>query len=472
MRTILEDSGVDKRYWNEIAKVSSLTINQIPAHRSKKSPFELFKDRTLPLKYFYPIGNRVSYLLPSKPFSKLKPKGELGILIGYTDELRSYRILADCGKIVETKSVQFLDYSPPTTKSDDWDLLIEEEPIPVGEDLLESTDADESPTESDEEVVAALVPDLPKKTFAPPPSSDRILRDRTSNICPIKYTYLTTDPATFKKAMASNEKDLWSKAADEEISNIEHHEVWEDMFEIPESFLRTVWIFKTKPATLSSKERKKARLCIQGFSQIEGLDYDETFAPTGKFSTLLMLLMFAVDKKLPMRQFDVKSAFLYAPLKEILYIKTPEGSSRKAPYLRLKKSLYGLKQAPANWYETLTSWFEEVNFRQSTSDPCLFIHNDHHSYIFFHVDDLIVVGQVEVFEELFLNRFPESSAHDPDTLLGMDVKHTEDVITLSQEKLIDKGLALIGLTNCKPVHTPLSVSVQLKSATDEEKAEF
>jgi hypothetical protein len=173
-----------------------------------------------------------------------------------------------------------------------------------------------------------------------------------------------------------------------------------------------------------------------------------------------------------MQQFDVKSAFLYAPLKEILYIKTPEGSSQKAPYLRLKKLWYGLKQAPANWYETLTSWFEEVNFRQSTSDPCLFIHNDHHSYIFFHVDDLIVVGQVEVFEELFLNRFPESSAHDPDTLLGMDVEHNEDVITRSQEKLIDKGLALIGLTNCKPVHTPLSVSVQLTSATDEEKAEF
>jgi transposase InsO family protein len=109
MRTILEDSGVNKRYWNEIAKVSSLTLNQIPAHRSKKSPFELFKDCTLPLKYFYPIGNHVSYLLPSKPFSKLKPKGELGVLIGYTDELRSYQILANSGKIVETKSVQFLD---------------------------------------------------------------------------------------------------------------------------------------------------------------------------------------------------------------------------------------------------------------------------------------------------------------------------------------------------------------------------
>ncbi|KNZ64274.1 hypothetical protein VP01_1048g1 [Puccinia sorghi] len=64
----------------------------------------------------------------------------------------------------------------------------------------------------------------------------------------------------------------------------------------------------------------------------------------------------AVEKHLPLRQFDVKAAFLYAPLKETLFIKTPEGSTRKAPYLRLKKFLYGLKQSPANWFETLTVW--------------------------------------------------------------------------------------------------------------------
>jgi hypothetical protein len=160
-----------------------------------------------------------------KPFSKLKPKGELGVLIGYTDELQSYRILADSGKIVETKSVQFLDYLPPASKYTDWDLLIEEEPLPVEEEVQETAADTESPTESNEEVLEALIPEPPKKTPMLPPPSDRTLQDCTSNICPKKYTHLTTDPATFKKAMALNEKDQWSKAAEEEISNIEHHEV-------------------------------------------------------------------------------------------------------------------------------------------------------------------------------------------------------------------------------------------------------
>ncbi|KNZ43776.1 uncharacterized protein VP01_9876g2, partial [Puccinia sorghi] len=62
---------------------------------------------------------------------------------------------------------------------------------------------------------------------------------------------------------------------------------------------------------------------------------------------------------------------------------TPKGSKRKSPYLRLKKSLYGLKQAPENWFETLTSWLKDINFVQSTSDPCLFLHADGHSFVFF-----------------------------------------------------------------------------------------
>jgi hypothetical protein len=123
--------------------------------------------------------------------------------------------------------------------------------------------------------------------------------------------------------------------------------------------LLTTWTFKTKPSTLSSKERKQARLNIQGFSQIKSVDSGETFAPTGKFTTLIMVLMYTIDLKIPIRQFDVKSAFLYTPLKEELYIKTPKGSNRKASFLQLHNSLYGLKKAPANCFKTLTTWFDE-----------------------------------------------------------------------------------------------------------------
>ncbi|KNZ57459.1 hypothetical protein VP01_2152g8 [Puccinia sorghi] len=131
-----------------------------------------------------------------------------------------------------------------------------------------------------------------------------------------------------------------------------------------------------------------------------------------------------------------------------------------------------LKQAPANWYDTLTQWFEEIGYQQSTADPCLFIHKERGSYIFFHVDDLLVAGNVNHFEELFLKRFPNSTAHDPDTLLGMDISIKDNTVKLSQEKLIKKGLEMLGMTECRLVNTPLSVGIQITSASKEELEEF
>ncbi|KAI7965997.1 hypothetical protein MJO29_001745 [Puccinia striiformis f. sp. tritici] len=456
---------------------------------SKKSPYELFKNRIIPLAFFKPIGNRLSYLIqPEVTHSKLSPKGELGRLVGYNDELRSYRILSDNGRIIDTKSVQFLDHPhTPLDLSDDGVLEVLEDETQIDatdpvedddyesavEDLTEINDLESSDIESissvgeeseliedESEVINSLVPET------------RTLRDRTSRVKPAKYSYLTGDPASFKAAMNSKNQPAWSKAVDEELTNIEGHDVWDDMWDQPNSFLRTVWVFRTKPETLSSAERKKGRLCIQGFLQIPGQDYGETFAPTGKFTTLLIMLLFAIDKKLPIRQFDVKSAFLFAPLDEEIYIKTPEGSKRTAPFLRLKKSLYGLKQAPMNWYKTLISWFAEINLRQSDADPCLFIHKDKNLFIFFHVDDLIVAGEVESFEKLFLERFPNSSAHNPDTLLGMELTYDKLCVKLSQRKLIEKGLELAGIQECRTVKTPLSVGIQLLQATEQEKADF
>ncbi|KNZ49243.1 hypothetical protein VP01_512g7 [Puccinia sorghi] len=83
-----------------------------------------------------------------------------------------------------------------------------------------------------------------------------------------------------------------------------------------------------------------------------------------------------------------------------------------------------------------------------------------------------ILGNVDAFEALFLHRFPNSSAHNPDTLLGMDLEISNESIRLSQTKLISKGLVLAGIRSCRPVKTPLSVGVQLLPATDHEQAEF
>ncbi|PLW06701.1 hypothetical protein PCANC_28133 [Puccinia coronata f. sp. avenae] len=127
------------------------------------------------------------------------------------------------------------------------------------------TGSNKSKESNDDAVAASLIPE--------PPTEQRVLRDQTQAVKPAKYTYLTTDPTSFKSAMASTEKDKWQRAADKELSSIKSHQVWEDMFDTPKSFLRTVWTFKTKPATLLATERKKAR-CGTTLGRIE-LERDE-----------------------------------------------------------------------------------------------------------------------------------------------------------------------------------------------------
>ncbi|KNZ50419.1 hypothetical protein VP01_4438g4 [Puccinia sorghi] len=93
------------------------------------------------------------------------------------------------------------------------------------------------------------------------------------------------------------------------------------------------------------------------------------------------------------------------------------------------------------------------------------------SYIFFHVDDLLVASNVDKFEERFLNGFPNSTAHSLDTLLGMDLTIEEDTVKLSQEKLIKKGLEMLGMLECRLLNTPLSLGVQLNKSSKEDLEE-
>ncbi|KNZ52895.1 hypothetical protein VP01_3405g1 [Puccinia sorghi] len=432
--TVMLDSGLKPYLWSEALSSCTLALNQIPSHNSKKSPFELFKRCSVPLDFFKPIGNPVAVLSNQKK-SKLEPRGDFGKLVGLNVELKSYWIKLDNGRFVSSKSVKFLDFNTNTSGLSDYgDLLVEDQkresitlkPIQAevnssdSERTMKQEDLDESneifdnnsaddgdSSENEQDVADLLIPDSPV---------GQILQERTLQVKPVQYTHFSEDPSTFHQAISSN-----------------NSVVWIDQFEEPEKHLNSTW----------------------GFLQTFGEEFFETFVPTGKFPSLLALLVLAIDLKLPIKQFD-----------------TPKGSRRKAPYLKLLKSLYGLKQATKNWYETLTSWFQEIDYCPSVSDACLFIHKDKNSFIFFHVDNWIVVGQPEVFEKLFLDWFPNSMAHSPDTLLGMNLHIENDSIGLSQPGLIKKGLEFLGLEQCRPVQTPLTPAVQLHTATDEDHDAF
>jgi hypothetical protein len=122
--------------------------------------------------------------------------------------------------------------------------------------------------------------------------------------------------------------------------------------------------------------RKKSRLVAQGFSQKEGIDYEETFAPVARLEAIRILLAFSVTKGFKLHEMDVKSAFLNGVLEEEVYVRQPPGiESEKYPHqvYKLRKALYGLKQAPRAWYGRLRGFLFERGFEMGKVDQTLFL---------------------------------------------------------------------------------------------------
>jgi hypothetical protein len=137
----------------------------------------------------------------------------------------------------------------------------------------------------------------------------------------------------------------------------------------------TKWIFKNKQDEHGIVVRNKSRLVAQGFSQVEGIDFGETYAPMACLESIRILLAYATHHNFKLQQMDAKSAFLNGSLKEEVYVKQPPGfEDLNFPnhVYKLHKALYGLKQAPHAWYEHLSESLLDRGIKVGQIDPTLF----------------------------------------------------------------------------------------------------
>ncbi|KAI3767795.1 hypothetical protein L2E82_18204 [Cichorium intybus] len=122
--------------------------------------------------------------------------------------------------------------------------------------------------------------------------------------------------------------------------------------------------------------RNKAKLVAKGYSQIEGIDYDETYAPVARLKAIRIFLAYAAHKNIIVHQMDVKSEILQGDLHEVVYLQQPprfEDLSHPNHVYRLNKDVYGLKQSPRAWYETLSNFLVKSGYRRRTIDPTFFV---------------------------------------------------------------------------------------------------
>ncbi|KAL2232872.1 UNVERIFIED_CONTAM: Retrovirus-related Pol polyprotein from transposon RE1 [Sesamum indicum] len=274
------------------------------------------------------------------------------------------------------------------------------------------------------------------------------------------------EPKDFKQAQ---EQANWRKAMQEEINALERNRTWK-ITDLP-SDKRAIgckWLYKVKLNPNGTIERYKARLVAKGYSQVEGEDYNDCFAPVAKAVTVRLFLAVAVGKKWPIHHLDVNNAFLHGTLDEDIYMEPPQGY--KIPHgkvCKLGKSLYGLKQASRKWNEEFTNKIREFGFEQCSHDHCLFIKGTDTSLIalLIYVDDILITAASEssiiTVKDYLDDLFTVKHLGNAKYFLGLELARSTEGLVVTQRKYTQDILKDVGLNNGRHVATPLPPGLKL-----------
>lgn len=216
----------------------------------------------------------------------------------------------------------------------------------------------------------------------------------------------------------------------------------------------------------------------RGFSQIEGVDYSETYAPVVKLSSIRVLLALVAELELLLHQMDVVTAFLNGELKELVYMEQPEGFEQGDPaklVCLLLKSIYGLKQSPRAWYGKIDDFFvKHLGMERNPADDCIYVRRKggHILIIALYVDDLLIACSDEsILSETkreLSARFKMKDLGEARIILGMDITRDRSArtLTLCQTRYAQKVIDRFGLGSARGQPTPMDCGIDLTAPSE------
>ena len=206
-------------------------------------------------------------------------------------------------------------------------------------------------------------------------------------------------------------------------------------------------------------------MCARGDQSIYGIDYDETFSPVVKFTTIRMIIAVATIMNWTVFQLDVNSAYLYAPLETAVYMKIPKGfypKSRAAgKVLKLLRALYGLKNAGRAWYKLLHDFLLANGFITTPLDTCCFIKRvgDVLVIVLVYVDDCIYTSNcIEAaleFKQTMEERFEMKDLGELKFVVGMQVESRKNHTVLHQSLYASDVLTRANLSDKRTARLPI-----------------
>ncbi|CAI7930578.1 unnamed protein product [Closterium sp. NIES-54] len=240
-----------------------------------------------------------------------------------------------------------------------------------------------------------------------------------------------------------------------------------------------MWLFKVKRPP-GSPSVFKARYVARGFSQREGVDFFQTFAPTPKMTTLRVLLHVAAQRDYELHSLDFSTTFLQGRLHEEIWLRRPPGFTNTFPpgtQWSLRRPVYGLRQSPREWHDTLRSTLRDLGFRPSSANASLFVRTGSTLFILVYVDDLVFAiadraALTEVKSEL-QKRHKCTDLGELQRYLGLQITRdrASRTITLTQSHMVQQVLRRFGFHFSTTQPTPLAVDHQITSPFPDEHFE-
>jgi hypothetical protein len=211
----------------------------------------------------------------------------------------------------------------------------------------------------------------------------------------------------------------------------------------------------------------------RGFSQVEGIDYEETFSLVAQYTSIRTIIALAASMGWRLHQMDVTTAFLNGEIEEEVYIEQPDGfviHEKDSHVCMLKKAMYGLKHAPCAWYEKIEGYLMSLCFSKGVVDPNLYynIIGDECLILLLYVDDLFLTGLESRIVECKRALAFEIEMKDLGMMrycLGLEVWQRTDEILLSQGKYTVEILMKFWMTDCKPMPTPMVINLKKLNET-------
>lgn len=512
-RCMLADASLNKSYWAEAINMAAFLANRsINSATNGKIPEELWSSKRVDLKDLRIFGTPVMVFVPKEKRKKWDAKSARMLFVGYSEGTKGYRCVdPDSKKVVCSRDVKILETDSNQKEEPNLDSVRDFAVNDGDSDSEPNTNTENTVCDQDTTAEVAKVIEVddsflsidttiedendpmyePDETVTPPGEHQQLRRterlarpriqDGHANYASIASIF-DCDPTTVAGALDSDHAEKWTSAMKDEIQSLTENSTW-DLVQLPSSrkAIKSKWVFKTKYDADGNIVRHKARLVAKGCSQKFGVDYNETYSPVVRYTSLRFLIALAAKRNMKIDQMDAVTAYLQGDLEEEIYMDQPEGyNDGSGRFCRLNKAIYGLRQSGREWNKKLDSALMSFGLTKSRSDPCVYFSGNFLLIIAIYVDDILFFWEDES-EKDKLKRSLSSVFKMKDIgvatyCVGLHITYVNGGICLDQTKYVHDVLARFNMTDCKAVATPSDVSqklsIEMSPANEEERRQM